>query len=155
MITIASHKRGSIVIQKSVDNWASDKNMAKFNKQAIYWRNEPIPSIYSSSANIGQLVLNALNLTCNRVAQIDSATGRSATGREIQIRSIRVAQSLRALQVCEGHVIAIASSVSIHVPPIVFSGFLLGAPVNTLDPDFKTGKSEDLLELDSTWLFHF
>lgn len=114
--------------------------MATYNKKEKIWSRPSLSSTFNMTQNLGQCILFSLNLSVNDVVQISADTGIELTGGEIRKRAIRVAQNLNLLGIKEQEVIAIAATMSQHVAPVLFGCFLVGAPINTLDPEFNIGK---------------
>lgn len=73
-------------------------------------------------------------------AQLLGKTGTKVTAKEVRSRAIRAAQRLQEQGVTEGDILGIAARTLENVPAILYAGLLLGAPVNTLDPEFSQGE---------------
>lgn len=114
--------------------------MATFNKDTKIWSNPSGDFLYNPNLNIGEPLLHALLLLGDRVLQIDGETGITITAKEARVHTIRAAQTLQSLRIKEGDVIATATRILPHIPSVVIAGFLVGAPVNILDPGFQICK---------------
>lgn len=114
-------------------------SMATYNAETKVWSNPADPPLYNPSANLGQVLLSALELSQDVTSQLDSTTGRKVTASEIRLRAIRIAQNLRKQGITESDILAISAYNLEIVPSILLAALLLGAPINTLDPDFTTG----------------
>lgn len=85
--------------------------------------------------------MHSLYLIGDRVAHVDGETGEEITGKVTRLQTIRTAQSLRALGVRKGDVIAVSTRILPKTPQLIYGGFLAGALVNILDPGFQIGKT--------------
>lgn len=114
--------------------------MATFNKETKIWSRTAAVPTFNMNANLGQVAIYALSMYPDEVCQISADTGVQLTGRDIRTRAIRIAQNLQARGYKEGDVIAFAVTTCENVAPALFGCFLLGAPVNTVDPEFQIGE---------------
>lgn len=111
--------------------------MATYNKDTKIWSRPAGVPTYNMNSNLGQAVIYALSMYPDEVCQISADTGIELTGRDIRTRAIRTAQNLQLKGVKEGDVVAFAATTSENVAPALFGCFLIGAPVNTVDPEFQ------------------
>lgn len=114
--------------------------MATYNKETKVWSNPPGNSIYNPNLNLGETLLHSLYLTGDRVIHVDGETGEEVTAKTARVQVIRTAQSLKALGIRKGDVIAISTRILPKIPQVVYGAFLVGAPVNLLDPGFQIGR---------------
>lgn len=70
------------------------------------------------------------------VAQVCVESGVKLTCDDIRLRSIRAAQNLTKLGYKQGDMVGFAMRNRENVAPLVYGCFLIGAPVNCVDPDF-------------------
>lgn len=115
--------------------------MATYNEETKIWSNPSSVSLYNPRTNLGQVLVAALQLNEGKTFQIEASNGAKISTTEARTRAIRAAQNLQKQGIEEGDILAIAARTLENVPSILFAGLLLGAPVNTLDPDFNIGKN--------------
>lgn len=111
--------------------------MALYNSETKIWSRPAAVPTFNMHSNLGQALIYALSMYPDEVCQISADTGVELTGRDIRTRAIRIAQSLKARGYKEGDVIGFSATMSENVAPALFGCFLIGAPVNTLDPEFQ------------------
>lgn len=113
--------------------------MVSFNSETKIWSCPPNRPLFNIDGNLGQVILHSLRMCPNDVLQVNADTGLELTGYEIRKRTIRAAEHLRARGYKPDDIIAICAKNSDNVAPILYAGFLLFTPVNTLDPGFQVG----------------
>ncbi|XP_065091317.1 probable 4-coumarate--CoA ligase 1 [Ochlerotatus camptorhynchus] len=102
------------------------------------WSGPRQPGPFNPQANLGQLILNVLERNPTMVAQVCVESGVELTCQEVRLRSIRAAQNLTKLGCKQGDMIGFAVRNRENVAPLVYGCFLIGAPVNCVDPDYTT-----------------
>lgn len=108
-----------------------------FDEDEQTWRGRNVPPLCNPNQGVGQLVWRLLDRAPWKIAQISAETNRRVTYHEMRLRSIRVAQNLSAIVGIEkGDMVTIVARNNENVAPIVFGCFMLGTPMNTLDPGF-------------------
>ncbi|XP_065091266.1 probable 4-coumarate--CoA ligase 1 [Ochlerotatus camptorhynchus] len=100
------------------------------------WSGPRQPGPFNPQANLGQLILNVLERNPTMVAQVCVESGVKLSCEEIRLRSIRAAQNLTKLGCKQGDMVGFAVRNRENVAPLVYGCFLIGAPVNCVDPDF-------------------
>uniref|UniRef100_A0A182SQX3 AMP-dependent synthetase/ligase domain-containing protein n=1 Tax=Anopheles maculatus TaxID=74869 RepID=A0A182SQX3_9DIPT len=100
-----------------------------------------------SDANLGPVLLNVLERTPQKPAQVNGDTGYTMTCDELRRRSVRFAKFLIASNYRVGDVIVLIARNSDNVAPIVFGCFLAGVTLNTLDPSFGLEEVEHIMRL--------
>ncbi|XP_062537436.1 uncharacterized protein LOC134205833 [Armigeres subalbatus] len=109
-----------------------------YDEDEQLWRGRDIPEIYNPNQSIGQLIWSLLNRAPWKIAQISAESGVRVTYSEMRLRSIRAAQNLAMIVGLEkGDMVTIVSRNNEKVAPVVFGCFMLGTPINTLDPGFR------------------
>ncbi|XP_065091269.1 probable 4-coumarate--CoA ligase 1 [Ochlerotatus camptorhynchus] len=109
---------------------------SSYDPKRKIWSGLKQPGPFNPQANLGQLILNLLDRSPTMVAQISVESGVELTCEEMRLRSIRAAQNLTRLGYTKGDTIGFAVRNRENVAPIVYGCFLIGAPVNCIDPDF-------------------
>lgn len=95
--------------------------------------------MYHPNVNAVQVVFDALGRNPNLIGQISNHNGLYVRNRAMRLNSIRMAQHMQAIGVSSGDVVAIVAGNHHEVAAVVFGAMALAAPINTLDPNFKTG----------------
>lgn len=114
--------------------------MASYDPNTKIWSNPESTPLYNLNANLGQVIIHSLSMYPNKIVQISADTDIKLTGREIRIRTIRIAENLRERGYKSGDILAICARNSENVAPVFYAALLLGTPINTLDPDFQIGE---------------
>ncbi|XP_058815928.1 uncharacterized protein LOC131679252 [Topomyia yanbarensis] len=107
-----------------------------FDPETKVWSGPQQPPIYNPEASFGQILLTTLNRNPTKVIQIDGDTGRTMTCEEMRLRAIRGAQNLTSLGYKQGDMVAMACANSENVAPMVVALLTIGAPLNTLAPNY-------------------
>ncbi|XP_053668453.1 probable 4-coumarate--CoA ligase 1 [Anopheles marshallii] len=121
--------------------------MTQYDPQACCWRGPQRPTVLNPAANLGPVLLNVLERTPEKPAQVNGVTGYMLTCDELRRRSVRFAKFLIASDYQLGDVVVLIARNSDNVAPIVFGCFLAGVTLNTLDPSFGLEEVEHLLRL--------
>lgn len=103
------------------------------------WSGRKTAPMYHPNVNVAQVLLDALQRNPNHIGQISENNGLRLTNRVLRTNAIRVAQNLDNLGIGVGDVVAIVAGNHHDVAPVVIAALSLGAPINTLDPNFKEG----------------
>ncbi|XP_062553792.1 probable 4-coumarate--CoA ligase 1 [Armigeres subalbatus] len=107
-----------------------------YDPEKKIWSGVKLPGPFNPQANLGQLILNTLERNPSMVAQVCVESGVELTCEEIRLRAIRAAQNLTKLGYKKGDMIGFAVRNRENVAPLVYGCFLIGAPINCIDPDF-------------------
>ena len=107
-----------------------------YDEKTKIWKGLPNESQYNSKIGLGELIIEVLRQTPEKVTQISVDSNTKLTCAEQRLRSIRVAQNLTKLGYKEGDVISIVARNGENLAAICFGCFLIAAPINTLDPTF-------------------
>lgn len=118
--------------------------MAKFDLTTKLWESEKVPYPYPMDKFLGELILEKLKETPDRICQICHDDGQELTCEELRVKSIRVAQNLLQLGMKANDVIGIVCGLSNEVSSLLFACIYIGATVNALD--VTLGK-EDIKEM--------
>ncbi|XP_055641935.1 uncharacterized protein LOC129778835 [Toxorhynchites rutilus septentrionalis] len=118
-----------------------------FDEETHVWRGRDLPPLYNSDQGVGELLWSVLQRAPGKVAQISADSGVRVTYNDMWLRSIRVAQNLTAMGFEPGNLIAIVARNNEKVAAVAFGCFMLGMPINFLDPNFH---SEDFAHMFGT-----
>ncbi|CRK87334.1 CLUMA_CG001136, isoform A [Clunio marinus] len=118
---------------------------SNYNENDKIWSGEKQQIIYNSYMNAGQLILNVLKNTPERIAQISADTNSSLTCHEMRVRTVKIAKYLSSFGIKQGDVVGIVASNTEHLAPVVFACLVLGYPFNPLAPV--------MTEFDITYMF--
>ncbi|XP_055617874.1 probable 4-coumarate--CoA ligase 1 [Toxorhynchites rutilus septentrionalis] len=122
--------------------------MSRFDPTTRTWVGPRQPPVINPAASLGQVIVNILERTPDRVFEIDVESEVAYTCDELRIRSIRAALNLaKKCGVSQGDMICMVVSNSCSVTPLLFGCFLLGAPVHTLDASFDESDLRQLMSL--------
>lgn len=100
----------------------------------------PQPGLmYHPNVNAAQVLFDTLGRNPNKIGQINGNNGMCIKNGDIRLDSIRIAQNMKAIGVGKGDVVALIAGNHQDVTSVVFGAMALAAPINTLDPNFKTG----------------
>lgn len=111
--------------------------MATFDSETKIWAGPKVPYKFALDTSIGAEILKSLAETPRRVLHICHDDGTALTCDETRMASIRVAQNLIKNGFNRGDVIGFICRNSTYLPPTLYGCFLIGAPVNPLDVEFK------------------
>ncbi|KXJ77102.1 hypothetical protein RP20_CCG008342 [Aedes albopictus] len=108
-----------------------------FDEDEQAWRGRNVPPLYNPNQGVGELVWRLLDRAPWKIAQISAESGVRVTYQEMRLRSIRVAQNLSSIVgIQKGDMVTIVARNNEKVAPVVYGCFMLGTPMNTLDPGF-------------------
>uniref|UniRef100_A0A182PI00 AMP-dependent synthetase/ligase domain-containing protein n=1 Tax=Anopheles epiroticus TaxID=199890 RepID=A0A182PI00_9DIPT len=119
----------------------------QYDPRTCCWQGPSRPPVLNPAANLGQVLLNVLERTPEKQAQVNGDTGYIMSCDELRRRSIRFARALISDGCGKGDVVALMARNSDDVAPVLFGCFLAGATVSTLDPSFGVEEVEHLLRL--------
>ena len=107
-----------------------------YDKETKIWRGIQNTSMFNPKMGLGELIIESMNKTPNKITQISVENDAYITCKEQRLRSIRVAQNLEKLGYKRGDIVALVARNGEKMAPILFGCLLIGCPVNTLDPSF-------------------
>ncbi|XP_019539911.3 probable 4-coumarate--CoA ligase 3 [Aedes albopictus] len=110
--------------------------MASYDSVRRIWSGPRQPCIFNPECNFGQIVLNLLDRSPEKVIQIDADTGREMTRAEMRLRVVRAAQHLQKLGYGVGDIATVAAVNSENLAPLVLALQVIGAGFNALAPTF-------------------
>lgn len=112
-----------------------------FDPKTQTWCGHAVQQIYNPNVNVATVLFNALQRNPNHIGQINDNSGIKLTNQQIRLNGIRLAMNLKRgrLAVSPNEVIALVSRNHELVSAVVLAALALGAPLNTLDADFKAG----------------
>ncbi|XP_065079269.1 uncharacterized protein LOC135702171 [Ochlerotatus camptorhynchus] len=121
--------------------------MAKYNPTEKTWSGPVQPGILNPEANVGQVVLDLLSRTPDKVIQINADTGCEMTCAEMKRRIVRVALNLKKLGYRLGDLVSLACTNSENVVPVYFGCVTMGLAVNPLAPVFNRDDLAHMMRL--------
>lgn len=110
--------------------------MASYDPERRVWSGPRQPCIFNPQCNFGQIVLNLLERSPDKVIQIDGDTGRVMTRAEMRLRVVRVAQHLQRLGYGIGDIASVMAVNSENLAPLVLALQVIGVGFNALAPTF-------------------
>ncbi|EAT46129.1 AAEL002668-PA [Aedes aegypti] len=110
--------------------------MASYDSVRRIWSGSRQPCIFNPECNFGQIVLNLLDRSSDKVIQIDADTGREMTRAEMRLRVVRAAQHLQKLGYGVGDIASVVAVNSENLAPLVLALQVIGVGFNALAPTF-------------------
>ncbi|XP_062538165.1 probable 4-coumarate--CoA ligase 3 [Armigeres subalbatus] len=121
--------------------------MSRFDSTTRTWHGPTQPPVLNPAASIGQVIVNILERTPEKLIQIDADTGEEYTCDKVRLQMIRAALNLtQVFKISKADMICMVLDNRSCVMPLLFGCFLIGAPVHTLDASFQEA---DLIHLMS------
>lgn len=114
--------------------------MAEYDEFNRIWHGVKKPHTYSSEQGLGKVLIDILERTPDKIAQINDDSELEITCDEVRRKSIRVAYSLGKMGFKKGDIMMIAARNGPDLAPVLFGCFLLGAPINPIDVTFGKGE---------------
>ncbi|XP_062548676.1 uncharacterized protein LOC134213550 isoform X2 [Armigeres subalbatus] len=121
--------------------------MAAFDACTKTWTGSAEPNILNPEANLGQIILNLLSRTPDKVIQINADTGYEMPCAEMKRRIIRVALNLRKLGYGPGDLATLVCTNTENVVPVYGGCLTLGMAVNPLAPVFNREELAHMMRL--------
>ncbi|XP_001850569.2 probable 4-coumarate--CoA ligase 1 [Culex quinquefasciatus] len=119
--------------------------MSQYDPETRTWSGPRQPPIFNPAASVGQVIVNILERTPDKIFEISADTEVSVTRDELRSRMIRAALNLSSkFGLVKGDMVCMVADNSPCVTPVLFGCFLVGAPVHTLDASFE---ESDLVHL--------
>lgn len=118
--------------------------MFDFERKIVKGRR--IPHLFHPNVSIGQILLDFLEKSPEKIAQVNHDDGSTLTCEELRQLSIRVCLNLTEKGVKPGDVVGLIAKSSTYVAPIMIGCFLLRCPVVTLDPAFIVSEIDHVLK---------
>lgn len=119
--------------------------MSHFDPTSRTWFGPRQPPVINPAASIGQVIVNILERTPDKLIQIDADTGEEYTCDKLRLQMIRAALNLaQTFKISKGDMVCMVVDNRSCVTSVLFGCFLIGAPVHTLDASFQ---ESDLVHL--------
>ncbi|XP_058839555.1 probable 4-coumarate--CoA ligase 1 [Topomyia yanbarensis] len=110
--------------------------MTSYDHDRRVWSGPRQPCVFNPACNFGQIVLNLLERSAEKVIQIDGDTGRTMTRSEMRLRVVRVAQNLQKLGYGVGDIASVVAVNSENLAPLILGLQVIGVGFNALAPTF-------------------
>lgn len=114
--------------------------MSVYDEELRVWRGPVSKNLYNYDYNLGQLIMHSLSKFPDKILQVNADSGVTLTGKEIRLKSIRVANALRQMGFKTSDIMMLAVRNHPDMCPALFGCFIIGAPVNAVDVNFSVGK---------------
>uniref|UniRef100_A0A1S4JQW6 Uncharacterized protein n=1 Tax=Culex quinquefasciatus TaxID=7176 RepID=A0A1S4JQW6_CULQU len=119
--------------------------MSHFDALTKCWHGLRQPPILNPAASLGQVIINLLERTPDKVFEICADSGAEFTCRELRLRMVRAALNLtKRYGLTKGDVVCMAVENSPRVTASLLGCFLVGAPAHALHAHFE---ESDLMHL--------
>jgi 4-coumarate--CoA ligase len=106
--------------------------ISNFDPIEKVWSGPTQDSIYNENLSVGQLILEVLKLTPERITQIFADNGSEMSCYEMRSRTIKIAHYLMQKGYKQHDIVGIMCANSENLAPIVIACLTLGMPINTL-----------------------
>ncbi|XP_055594638.1 probable 4-coumarate--CoA ligase 2 [Uranotaenia lowii] len=110
--------------------------MASFDRDRRVWSGPRQPCVFNPECNFGQIVMNLLERSPEKVVQIDGDTGRTMTRAQMRLHIVRVAQNIQSLGYGVGDIASVVAVNSEYLAPLVLGLQVIGVGFNALSPTF-------------------
>ncbi|XP_065084977.1 luciferin 4-monooxygenase-like [Ochlerotatus camptorhynchus] len=120
--------------------------MSRYDPIEKVWSGPAQPPLFNPQVSVGQMLLNMLERTPDKVTQIDGDTGRRMTCGEFRTRTIRIAQNLNGRGMTKGEMVIVACRNSENVAPLVVALLTIGAQFVLMPMYFRLPELNHLLK---------
>lgn len=120
--------------------------MAFFDPITKIFHGKEVPTVYSSYASLGQVLLFNFFKAPEKVIQVSDDDGISLTCADMGRMMTNIAKNLHKLGYRFGDVVGAIGRNTTFVTPALFSCFLLGLPVSLLDVSFDVAQIVQVFE---------
>lgn len=114
--------------------------MAYFDPHRGILHGKKLPQIYSDNVSVGQVILNVLYRTPDKVLQVCDDDDIELTCSQVTEYMTNIAKNLVKLGYKGGDVAGLIARNSTFVAPTIFACFLLRLPINPVDTSFNVNK---------------
>ncbi|XP_019564525.2 probable 4-coumarate--CoA ligase 1 [Aedes albopictus] len=122
--------------------------MSRYDPTTRTWYGPKQPPVLNPAASIGQVIVNILERTPEKLIQLDAVTGEEYTCDKLRLHMIRTAINLaQVFKISKGDMVCMVLDNRSCVMPVLFGCFLVGAPVHTLDASFQESDLTHLMGL--------
>uniref|UniRef100_A0A182LZA4 AMP-dependent synthetase/ligase domain-containing protein n=1 Tax=Anopheles culicifacies TaxID=139723 RepID=A0A182LZA4_9DIPT len=121
-------------------------NRVVYDTETRTWHGPTVKSVFNPEASLGQVIVEVLDRSPDRVIQQDMDTGRSLTYAEFKTRLVRFAQNLTSYGVCKGDMVTLANANSENLAPLACALLTIGVPLNPLAPGFNEDDMANMLQ---------
>uniref|UniRef100_A0A1Q3FQ61 Putative acyl-coa synthetase n=2 Tax=Culex tarsalis TaxID=7177 RepID=A0A1Q3FQ61_CULTA len=122
--------------------------MSNFDRKSKCWHGLQQPPILNPAASIGQVIVNLLERTPDKVVEICADSEEVFTCRQLRLRMIRAALNLtQRYGISKGDVVCMAVENSPRVTASLLGCFLVGAPAHALHAHFEESDLTHLMSI--------
>lgn len=114
--------------------------MAFFDPISGILHGKKLPQVYSDNVSVGQVLLNVLHKTPEKVIQVCDDDGVELTCSQMKKLMTNLAKNLSKIGYKSGDIAGLVAKNSTYVAPVVFACLLLRLPVNPVDTSFSVNK---------------
>ncbi|GAB0097523.1 hypothetical protein DMENIID0001_131660 [Sergentomyia squamirostris] len=119
--------------------------ITKYDSTTKIWYNDKVTKrVFDEHMGLGQTLLYLLSLCPENVCQISYDDDSRRTNGEIMDATLVIAYNLTKFGCKQGNVITYVCNNSHDLTPAILAGFLLGTPINVIDPGFP---KDDILRM--------
>lgn len=118
--------------------------MAFFDPISGILHGNKLPQIYSDNVSVGQVLLNVLHKSPEKVIQVSDDDDVELTCFQMKELMTNIAKNLYKIGYKSGDIAGLISKNSTFVAPLVFACLLLRLPINPVDTSFSVSKIVEL-----------
>ncbi|KAL1390300.1 hypothetical protein pipiens_012446 [Culex pipiens pipiens] len=119
--------------------------MTSYDRDRRIWSGPRQPCVFNPECNYGQIVMNLLERSPDKVIQIDGDTGATMTRAEMRLRIVRAAQHLTKLGYGVGDIASVVAVNSENLAPLVLALQVIGVGFNALAPSFDADEMAHMM----------
>lgn len=119
-------------------------HQTRYNAEEKLWSGRKLPTVYNPKASMGHIVLSALLHNPEKVIQVNDDSGIELTAGQIQLKTIRAAQTLQRLGYKSNDVFGFMTNNYHNVAPIVYAALCLGCPINAIASNYVESEIIDV-----------
>lgn len=120
--------------------------MAYFDSIKGILHGRKLPQIFSDNVSVGQVLLNVLFKTPDKVIQVCDDDGIELTCFQMKEHMINISKHLIKIGLKSGDIAGLIAKNSTYVTPLVFACLLLRLPINPVDTSFSVTKIVEIYQ---------
>lgn len=114
--------------------------MAQYDSTTKILTSERLPQIYDPNISVGQVILNVMFRTPNKVIQISDDDGIEVTCSQMATMMTNIAKNLHKIGMKSGDVAGILAANTTYLSPTIFACLLLRLPINPVEKSFTVNQ---------------
>lgn len=114
--------------------------MAKYDPRTKILSSERLPQMYDPKISVGQVILNVMFKTPNKVIQVSDDDGIEVTCSQMGDMMTNIAKNLFKIGLRSGDVAGILAANTTYISPAIFACLLLRLPMNPIEKSFDVNQ---------------